>query len=49
VWRAYWTSAPLGRRRLQPQRRRRFNTARPPLVAIRARKPCWRLRVRLEG
>ena len=36
-------------RRLRPLRRRARMTLRPPLVAMRARNPCWRLRVRLEG
>jgi len=36
-------------RRLHPLARRRFITKRPDFVAIRARKPCLRLRTRLEG
>jgi len=35
--------------RLRPLARRRFSTWRPPGVAIRARKPCVRLRRRLLG
>ena len=36
-------------RRLRPLARRAFNTCRPAFVAIRARKPCVRLRFRLLG
>ena len=36
-------------RRLRPFARRRANTRRPPLVAMRARKPWTRLRCRLLG
>lgn len=35
--------------RLRPFARRRDSTSRPPLVAMRARKPCVRLRCRLLG
>jgi hypothetical protein len=35
--------------RARPFARRRFSTIRPALVAIRARKPCVRLRCRLLG
>ena len=35
--------------RLRPLARRRLSTLRPPGVAIRARKPCVRLRRRLWG
>lgn len=34
---------------LRPRARRAFSTLRPPLVAMRARKPCRRLRTRLLG
>ena len=34
---------------LRPRARRRANTKRPPLVAMRARKPWRRLRTRLLG
>lgn len=34
---------------LRPFRRLRASTARPPLVFIRARKPCRRLRLRCDG
>lgn len=36
-------------RRLRPFARRRFNTCLPPLVAIRARKPCVRARLSTLG
>ena len=36
-------------RRLRPLARRAFSTCRPAFVAIRARKPCVRLRFRLLG
>jgi hypothetical protein len=36
-------------RRLRPLARRRFNTCLPPLVAIRARKPCVRARLSTLG
>ena len=36
-------------RRARPFARRAFMTCRPPLVAMRARKPCRRLRLRLLG
>ena len=36
-------------RRLRPLARRRFNTARPPLVDMRERKPWVRLRLRTLG
>jgi hypothetical protein len=35
--------------RLRPLARRRFSTCRPPGDAMRARKPCVRLRRRLLG
>src|SRR5690606_21869674 len=35
--------------RLRPRLRRAATTPRPPLVAMRARKPCRRLRTSLEG
>ena len=38
-----------GVRRLRPWRRRLRNVARPPLVLLRARKPCCRTRRRLDG
>ena len=40
VCRLKWISAPLGRRRLRPLRRRLFKMLRPALVAMRARNPC---------
>ena len=36
-------------RRLRPFLRRRFRTARPHRVLIRARNPCFRTRLRLRG
>jgi hypothetical protein len=36
-------------RRARPRRRRRFSTARPPRVAIRARNPCLFFRFRFRG
>jgi hypothetical protein len=35
--------------RLRPRARRAFKTLRPPIVAMRARKPCRRLRTSLLG
>lgn len=44
-----WTSSGYTAKRLRPLARRAFKTARPPLVAIRARKPWVRLRRTTEG
>ena len=41
--------ASYGIRRLRPLARRAFNTARPPRVFMRARKPCVRACLRLPG
>src|ERR1700728_3938273 len=41
--------SPKAERRLRPLARRRANTSRPFLVAIRARKPCRRARTSLLG
>ncbi len=50
-WRAIVTARENGQtaRRLRPFARRRARTRRPPLVAMRARKPWTRLRCRLLG
>jgi hypothetical protein len=45
----HFDGAAYADRRLRPRARRRFKIARPPRVAIRARKPCRRFRRRTLG
>ncbi len=42
-------AAQTGVNRLRPTRRRRARIARPRLLALRARKPCWRFRRIFDG
>ena len=43
------TAKDQAERRLRPRARRRAMTLRPPVVAMRERKPCRRLRTSFEG